>query len=111
MPSSKETKETKHGGHTESQTTVDHEIIRKWAEARGGHPVTVKSTKKGGEPGLLRIDFPEYNEGGEFEEIGWEAFFEKFEKEHLAFIYQDKTKEGKVSRFCKFVERGHAAKK
>jgi hypothetical protein len=32
-------------------------------------------------------------------------FFEKFDRENLAFLYQEKTAEGEVSRFHKFVER------
>lgn len=88
-----------------SNTTVDHEEIRKWVEERGGHPATVKRTMKGHEPGLLRIDFPGYSGEGTLEKISWEDFFEKFEKEHLAFLYQEETKEGKESRFCKLIER------
>ena len=112
MPS-KATHSSKSAKHddAESHTTTDHEKIRQWAEERGGHPCTVKSTKKGGEPGLLRIDFPEYNEKGQFEEISWEQFFEKFEESHLTFLYQEHTKGGKVSRFSKFVERSPEAEK
>ena len=32
-------------------------------------------------------------------------FFKIFDDNELAFLYQDKTKEGEVSRFSKFVER------
>jgi len=39
------------------------------------------------------------------EEISWEEFFEKFDESHLQFLYQDKTKDGKISRFHKFVSR------
>ena len=41
----------------EGNVTTDHAKIRKWAEERGGVPATVKGTKSGGEPGLLRLDF------------------------------------------------------
>lgn len=103
MPS-KSKPNAKHESST-AQTTTDHDEIRKWVEERGGHPSTVKRTKTGGEPGLLRIDFPGYSGEGTLEEISWEDFFEKFEKEHLAFLYQEETKGGKESRFCKLVER------
>ena len=88
-----------------SQTTTDHEAIRKWVEARGGHPATVKRTEKHGEPGLLRIDFPGFSGEGSLEEITWEAFFDKFEKEKLAFLCQEETKGGKESRFSKIIAR------
>ena len=88
----------------ESQITTDRETIRRWAEARGGRPATVRSTESGGEPGVLRIDFP----GGEeeaFEEISWDDFFDKFDEKGLAFLYQEKTASGKPSRFFKLVAR------
>jgi hypothetical protein len=92
---------------TESKTTTDHETIKKWAEERGGRPATVKDTeRKGEEAGILRIHFPEYRGKEEaLEEIPWEEFFDKFEESELAFLYQEKTKDGKESRFFKFVRR------
>ncbi len=89
-----------------SSKTVDHDEIRKWAEARGGRPSIVrtgggKGKNKGG--GVLRIDFGPKEE--KFEEISWEEFFEVFDQSHVSFLHQDETKEGKESRFNKFVER------
>jgi hypothetical protein len=81
-----------------ASTTTDHNEIRKWVEARGGHPSMVR-TGKNEEGGILRIDFGEPEES--LEEISWEEFFEVFDENDLAFLYQD---EGK-SRFNKFVER------
>jgi uncharacterized protein (DUF885 family) len=40
----------------------------------------------------------------DIQEIGWERLFEIFDQK-LAFLYQDKTKDGRISRFNKFVER------
>jgi len=88
---------------SDAQVTTDHAAIRKWAEARGGRPASVKGTGKR-EAGVLRIDFePELAEGLEL--IPWDAFFEKFDAEKLGFLHQDKTADGKVSRFHKFVDR------
>jgi hypothetical protein len=88
-----------------SKTTNNHNKIRKWAEARGGKPVTVRGTGDKDEPGLLRIDFPGYSGGDRFEEISWEEWFEKFDEKNLSFLYQDKTSDGKQSNFCKLVSR------
>ena len=89
---------------SDSQTTTDHTKIRKWAEARDGAPATVKGTERNDEhAGLLRIDFGPKEE--QLEEISWDEFFEKFDQAKLAFLYQDKTKDGGVSRFHKFVAR------
>src|SRR4051794_22005540 len=89
----------------ESKTTTDHDEIRRWAEERGGKPATVKGTESRGEDaGILRIDFP----GGEedrLEEIPWDEWFEKFDSEKLAFLYQEEVKSGDESRFFKLVNR------
>jgi hypothetical protein len=89
----------------QSKTTTDHNEIRKWAEARGGKPATVKKMSGKEDIGVLRINFPGYSGEDSLEEISWEAFFKKFDEENLAFLYQDKTKDGKESRFNKFVSR------
>lgn len=88
----------------ESQRTTDHEQIRRWAEERGGRPATVKSTREGDEPGVLRIDFEGYSGEDTLEDITWDEFFEKFDEKNLEFLYQDKTSDGKPSRFFKFVK-------
>lgn len=96
---------------SESRTTTDHDTIRKWVEARGGKPASVKSTEHGEDPGLLRIDFPGYRGEGSLEEISWEEFFKKFDEKNLAFLYQEKTSSGSESRFFKLVNRETAEKK
>ncbi len=90
----------------ESQTTTDHETIRKWAEKRHGRPATVKSTAtKGQAAGILRIHFPEYSGAEELQEISWDEFFKKFEESKLAFLYQEKKADGEISTFNKLVNR------
>src|SRR3954465_3163596 len=89
---------------SQSRVTTDHEQIRQWAEERGGHPATVKRTEQGGEPGILRIDFPGFSGEDTLEEISWEDFFQKFEESGLAFLFQDKGE----SRFNKLVSRANA---
>lgn len=90
----------------ESLTTVDHETIREWAEERDGVPAAVAATHADDDAGILRIDFGEPEEG--LEEISWDEFFETFEDRKLAFLYQEETKDGSVSRFFKFVTRDEA---
>jgi hypothetical protein len=88
-----------------SKTTTDHERIRKWAEERGGKPSCVIGTGGGGDAGLLRIDFPGYSGEGSLKEISWDEFFEKFDDQNLALLYQEETKEGEKSNFNKLVSR------
>lgn len=87
----------------EAKQTTDHDEIRRWVEARNGRPAAVKGTEdEDSSAGLLRIAF---SDDPALETIGWGDFFEKFEDEDLAFLYQEKTKDGKPSRFFKLVER------
>lgn len=94
-----------------SKVTTNHDEIRKWAEARGGKPATVKRTESNNEAGVLRIDFPGYGGSDSLEEISWDEFFKKFDEKHLAFLYQDKTSSGEQSRFFKLVSQETASNK
>lgn len=86
-----------------SKTTKDHEEIQRWAEERGGKPSHVKSTSSDDEIGILRIDFPGFSGEGSLEEISWDDFFEKFDAQGLALVYQEETAEGQKSNFNKLV--------
>lgn len=88
---------------SEGHTTTDRDFIRKWATDRRGRPATVRATETDGEAGILRIDFGPEDEA--LDEIEWDEFLRKFDESDLAFLYQDHTKDGKVSRFHKFVRR------
>lgn len=88
----------------EAKTTTDHKEIQKWAEERQGKPSSVKGTEGKGNAGLLRINFPGYKEGS-LDDISWEDFFAKFDENKLAFLYQEKTATGKISRFNKIISR------
>lgn len=85
--------------------TTDHQTIRHWIEARNGHPSVVKSTEQNarGKAGLLRVDFNKPEDT--LEEVSWDEFFETFDENRLAFLYQEKTASGRKSRFNKFVNR------
>ncbi len=88
---------------SEAKQTTNHDEIRRWVEKHKGRPATVKGTEHGSEhAGLLRIAF-RHDEN--LEDVSWDDFFEKFDESKLAFLYQDKTKDGKESRFFKFIER------
>ena len=86
-----------------AHATTDHQRIQEWVEQRGGRPAVVGST---GEHGLLRIDFEPADEA--LEPVDWDTFFDTFERKSLAFLYQDRTSSGQLSRFNKFVDRNSA---
>lgn len=93
-----------------SQTTTDHEQIRSWAEERGAHPACVKGTGGGEDVGMIRLDFPGYT-GEKLQEISWDEFFEKFDENGLALVYQETTASGETSNFNKLVRRETAGLK
>jgi hypothetical protein len=91
-----------------AKTTTDHDVIRQWAEQRGGRPAAVAATHKDDQGGLLRIDFGEKEDT--LDEISWSEFFRTFDERQLAFLYQDETGKGGKSRFFKFVRRDEVEK-
>jgi len=93
-----------------SKSTTDHKTIQKWVEEHDGKPATIAdTTDKEGHAGLLRIDMPGGAKNPPLQPIEWDEFFEKFDEANLAFVYQDKTADGKESHFCKFVSRDSIA--
>ncbi len=88
-----------------SNTTTDHDQIRRWAEERGGQPASVIGTGGENDTGLLRIDFPGFSGEGKLEPISWEDFFDKFDEQSLALLYQEQTAAGEPSNFNKLVSR------
>jgi hypothetical protein len=95
----------------EAQVTTDHEEIKQWVEERGGRPARVKGTDKGDSGGLLRIDYPGFSGEDTLETITWDEFFQGFEENKLAFLYQEETKDGKESRFSKLISRDSATER
>ncbi|WP_433315945.1 SAP domain-containing protein [Micromonospora chersina] len=82
-----------------SLVTTDHEVIRRWAEARKGVPTTVDGTEHDGHAGVLRFDFPSNGREQRLREISWEEWFRAFDERRLNFIYQEERSDGKQSNF------------
>ena len=78
--------------------TRSPEVIRAWAEERGGRPATVPETDHDGHAGVLRITFAQEG-NSRLEEIGWDEWFRPFEERQLVFIYQETTTDGNQSNF------------
>lgn len=105
IPSSMSEQEAIELDSEHSDATIDHETIRRWVEERGGQPAHVEATADDG-AGILRLQFPDTKrDHDEIEPISWDDFFEKFEEEGLAFVYQEETENDRMSRFYKFVDR------
>jgi hypothetical protein len=80
-----------------SLATTHHEVIRQWAEERGGVPATVEGTEHGDHLGVLRIDFG--GEDSNLRRVSWEEWFKTFDGRRLNFIYQEQRTDGTQSNF------------
>ena len=91
-----------------AESTTDHDVIKQWIEKRKGRPSVVRATEGDTEgtdhvEGILRVDFRDPDDA--LDDIDWNEFFRIFDESNLAFLHQDKTADGHVSRFNKFVSR------
>jgi len=89
---------------SKTNTTTDHDEIRRWVEEHDGRPVTVRGTGNG-DAGVLRIDFPGGAGEDQLEHIDWDTWFDKFEDQGLALLYQEEKASGEDSTFAKLVKR------
>lgn len=88
---------------SETKTTINHEIIKSWAENRNGKPATIAPE---GMVGILKIDFPGFDQGEEkFRQITWDEFFEELEKKQLAFLFIEQKADGTKSNYYQLVKR------
>jgi len=90
---------------SQSVITTDHDDIRNWAEERGASPACVKRTGRDGDVGMIRLDFPGFSGEGSLETISWDEWFEAFDKNGLALLYQASTAKGQKSNFNKLISR------
>lgn len=85
-----------------SKKTTDHRKIRDWIEARGGKPARVRGTGDDVDMGVLRVAF---SDDEKLEPVGWDEFFDKFEAQDLAFLYQEDPVAAEAIRNFEFVAR------
>jgi hypothetical protein len=86
-----------------SQTTTDHNEIRRWAERHGGRPAAVSATGSGDDPGVLRLMFPDapQHDDDALEELSWDEWLRAFDENGLALVYEPD------SNFNKLVSRAN----
>lgn len=80
-----------------SLATTHHEVIKRWAEERGGVPATVQGTEHGDHLGVLRFDFG--GDSGDLRQVGWDEWFRTFDDRQLNFLYQERKSDGTQSNF------------
>lgn len=77
--------------------TADHAEIRRWVEEHGGYPGLVEAAD-GRERLAVAFDAEEDRR------LSWEEFFERFDRESLAFAY-DPEGNGEATATAKLVSR------
>ncbi|RKT55291.1 hypothetical protein [Saccharothrix australiensis] len=82
-----------------SLVTTSHDVIRQWAEERDAKPATIEGTRHGDHLGVLRLDFPGYGGGEDLRHVGWDEWFDTFDRRRLNFLYQEKRSDGSPSNF------------
>jgi hypothetical protein len=84
-----------------SKTTTDHQEIRRWASAHGGKPACIAGTGGKGDPGMLRLMFPDSPRADDenLRELGWDEWLRAFDANHLALVFDEND------RFNKLVSR------
>lgn len=82
-----------------SLVTRNHEVIQRWARARGAKPATIAGTEREGRPGVLTFNIPRYRESSRIREITWDDWFRTFDLRRLNLIYQEQMRDGRQSNF------------
>ncbi|WP_167537065.1 hypothetical protein [Micromonospora terminaliae] len=82
-----------------SLVTTNHEVIQRWARARGAKPATIAGTERGDRPGVLTFNIPGYRESSRIREVSWDDWFRTFDLRGLNLIYQEQMRDGRQSNF------------
>ena len=90
---------------SETRTTTDRDEIRRWVEQHDGSPAAVRRTRSNDSAGVLRFDFPGGAGEDELEHIDWDDWFDAFDDNNLALLYQEQKSSGEDSTFFKLVSR------
>ena len=80
--------------------TIDHDVIRSWAQARGARPSQSDGMSR---PAPLFFDLGPLDAG--HVEIDWADFFQEFERDNVAFYYRDMDPAGEHDDLHGFVSR------
>ncbi len=87
--------------------TTDHEFIRQWVAERNGVPALVRRIGQENQ-GDIVVNFPDDGSDEPIVDISWADFFQRFEDQDLAFVYQES---GPETRFYRLVDRQTAGMK
>lgn len=93
------------------KTTIDHQEIKLWSQAHDGKPEILFDPDAGKDVPQLRINFPGRQddvflaETSKTKIVDWEKFFIEFEKQQLAFRYNELAEGEDLSMAYEFIKR------
>ena len=87
-----------------TRATTDHDEIRRWAEQWNARPARARGTGGRDIPGTLRLDLTDDGPDPDVEPISWTDWFRLFDRNNLAFLYEERT-DGGSSNFSRLVYR------
>jgi hypothetical protein len=79
-----------------SKIIIDHDEIRTWIEEGNGQPARMNESE------LLAVYFGRPED--DIVPLEWEEFFEIFDRNNLAFMYEERSA-GDTSSFFEFIDR------
>jgi hypothetical protein len=84
--------------------TTDHDFIRDWTAGHSGMPAMYRRIGQIGQ-GDLVINFPGDGSDEPLVDISWADFFQRFEDQNLAFVYQESDTGAENERFYGLIDR------
>lgn len=81
--------------HGFQHQTTDHQEIRSWALKHNAKPAVIEVEGLPNEKKGIRLDFPGtqdesmLTDSRQSEDVSWDEFFQVFDSEGLAFLYND----------------------
>jgi hypothetical protein len=86
-----------------AKTTTNHDEVREFIEFLNGKPAAVRGTSDASGQAVLQIDLMNDNS---LDHLGWDEFFQLFDKNNLALRYVEPNNDGKIPQMFEFVQRG-----
>jgi hypothetical protein len=80
--------------------TIDHDVIRSWAERRSACPATLQGDER---PWPLKFELR--TPDPDMVEIDWQRFFDDFDRSNFAFVYREAAPDGALDDLHEFVHR------
>lgn len=85
--------------------TTDPDTIQQWAEIRYGKPALLQESGSETDEQRPGIVFPGFNYRTAYSEVSWQELFTQVKNADLVFLYQEKTEDGDLSHYGRFVTR------